>query len=94
MLFLRLMISLTLSLLSAMNKTEQVIRYVRQKRWKEALAIAKAFRMDFKASEKRSIEIASDCMNGSSDFYRQLGINPHLEIEKAKAILTEMYGKS
>lgn len=56
-----------------------------------ALAIFKTFRIGFTTDERRTLEIASECLNGHAGFYISLGINPNEEIAKSRAILSHKY---
>lgn len=58
-----------------MTKSDKAILLFKNGHVKEALAIFKTFHIGFTKDEKRTIEIASDCLNGRSSFYTQLGID-------------------
>lgn len=53
-----------------------------------ALAIFRTFRIGFTKAERRTLEIASDSLNGHGQFYRSLGIDTDAEIRKSRAILS------
>lgn len=73
------------------NKTLIAVEYFKQGLIKEALAIFKNFRIGFTKEEKRTLEIASDCLNGRSSFYRQLGIDVDTMVDKSKMIIRLKY---
>jgi len=74
-----------------MTKTEQVVGYVRAGEWSKAMNIAKTFRLGFTSDEIRTIEIASDTLNGNGRLYRDLGIDVAAEVFKCKALLKARY---
>ena len=74
-----------------MTKTEQVVAYVRAGEWSKAMNIAKTFRLGFTKDEIRTIEIASDTLNGNGRLYRDLGIDVAAEVFKCKALLKARY---
>lgn len=74
-----------------MTKTEQVVGYVRAGEWSKAMNIAKTFRLGFTPDEIRTIEIASDTLNGNGRLYRDLGIDVAAEVFKCKALLKARY---
>lgn len=73
------------------TKTSKAVDLFKQGFMKEALSIFKTFRIGFTKEEKRTLEIASDCLNGRSSFYKQLGIDVDIEIAKSKAIILSKY---
>lgn len=73
------------------SKTDQVRTYLRQGNIKEALNIAKTFRAGFTVKEKRTIDIAAETLAGGGKFYKQLGVDPHQEIQEAEFILRYKY---
>lgn len=74
-----------------MTKTEQVVGYVRAGEWSKAMNIAKTFRIGFTKSEIRTMEIASDALNGNGKLYRDLGIDVAAEVFKCKELLKARY---
>ncbi len=42
---------------------------------KEAFAILKTFRREISKEDKRTVEIAYECMTGKESFYNQIGID-------------------
>lgn len=70
-----------------MTRTQQARQHVEQGDWKAALSIYKTFRNTFTKDEKRTIEIAYECLAGHSDFYRQLGYYTDGLVGVAKAII-------
>lgn len=73
------------------TKTSKAISLLRSGCLKEALAIFSTFRIGFTSEERRTLKIAHECLTGNAGFYRQLGIDTRLEIEKSKSILLDKY---
>ena len=73
------------------TKTTKAIGLFKQGLIKESLSIFRTFRIGFTREEKRTLEIASDCLNGRSSFYQQLGIDMNSEISKSKEIILSKY---
>lgn len=73
------------------TKTSKAITLLRSGCLKEALAIFSTFRVGFTREELRTLKIAYECLTGNAVFYRQLGIDTRLEIEKSKSILLDKY---
>lgn len=78
------------------TKTNKVIELLKQGNFKNALLIVRTFKIGFTDDERRTLQIASESILGSSSFYRQLGIDTEKEIAKSKQLLIERYlsGKS
>ena len=76
---------------SMMTKTEQVVVLVKAGEWAKAMNIAKTFRLGFTKDEIRTIEIASDTLNGNGRLYRDLGIDVAVEVSKCKELLKKRY---
>ena len=73
------------------TKTSKAISILQSGCLKEALAIFSTFRVGFTSEERRTLKIAYECLTGNARFYRQLGIDTRLEIEKSKSILLAKY---
>ena len=73
------------------TKTSKAITLLRSGCLKEALAIFSTFRVGFTREELRTLKIAYECLTGNAGFYRQLGIDTRLEIEKSKNIILTKY---
>lgn len=73
------------------NKTEEAKALLKAGKFKEALSIIKTFRFGFTKEEKRSIEIAYECLSGHGQFYSSIGIDTNEEIEKVSLLLTHKY---
>lgn len=73
------------------TKTSKAISLFRSGCLKEALAIFSTFRVGFTKEERRTLKIAHECLSGNAGFYRQLGIDTRLEIEKSKNIILTKY---
>lgn len=74
------------------TKTNKAISLLQSGCLKEALAIFSTFRMGFTKEERRTLKIAHEYLSGNAGFYRQLGIDTDVEIEKSKSLLFERYG--
>lgn len=73
------------------TKTSKALALFEDGKIREALAIFRTFRMGFTRDEKRTIQIASDTLNGSGRFYSDLGIDASLEVKKAIQIVRQKY---
>ena len=73
------------------TKTSKALSLFKQGLIKESLAIFKTFRIGFTREEKRTLEIASDCLNGRSLFYQQLGVDIKKTISSSKSIIQSKY---
>jgi len=74
-----------------MTKTRKAITLFRNGEYDKAFGIFRTFKIGFKQSEMRSIEIACDCLHGHESFYNQLGIDTTKEYETAIAIISRRY---
>lgn len=68
------------------TKTEKARSFLLSGDYKSCLRILKTFRVGITKAEKRTIEIAYECLSGKDGFYSQLGFNTSQEIEKGKEI--------
>jgi len=73
------------------TKTSKALYLFKQGLIKESLAIFKTFRIGFTREEKRTLEIASECLNGRSSFYNQLGVDVESIILSCKTIIQSKY---
>ena len=73
------------------NKTVKAISLYQRGFLKESLSIFKTFKIGFTKNEKRILEITSDCLNGRSSFYKQLGVNVDNIINECLIILKSKY---
>ena len=73
------------------TKTHKAVNLFKQGLIKESLAIFKTFRIGFTREEKRTLEIASDCLNGRSSFYQQIGIDTETIIRQSLSIINSKY---
>ena len=73
------------------TKTSKAVALLKDGRMREALAVFRTFRMGFSRDERRTIQIASETMNGSGRFYQSLGINTDSILEEARVILARKY---
>ncbi|MBQ8714278.1 MAG: hypothetical protein IJ552_03605 [Prevotella sp.] len=76
------------------TKTEKAIQLLSAGELKRALAIFRTFRMGFTNEERRTMEIASDSLNGHASFYAGLGIDTEAEIGKCRQLLCQKYLQS
>lgn len=58
---------------------------------KEALKIFRTFRLGWNKEEKRTIDIACECLCGKSDFYTSLGIDCSQVVDEAVKLLKAKY---
>lgn len=73
------------------TKTSQALTFFKAKRFREAFRIFKTFRGKFSPEEKRTIEIAYECMTGKALFYSMLGINAEEMVREAVATVKSVY---
>ena len=73
------------------TKTAQAIQLMREGKVAEALSIFKTFKMSFDKDERRTIQIASEAMNGMAKFYISLGYNVEQFQAEAIAIVNKKY---
>ena len=73
------------------TKTSKALALLKDGETRKALAIFRTFRMGFTRNEKRTIQIASDALNGFGRFYSDLGIDASLEVKKAIQIVRQKY---
>lgn len=73
------------------TKTTELMRYFENGDYRNAFKIFKTFRIGFTKEEKRTIEIAYECLTGNSMFYKQVGISANDMIAKAKNIVRNKY---
>ncbi len=76
------------------TKTSKAVALLKDGQLREALAIFRTFKVGFSKDERRSIQIASEVLNGSDRFYRSIGIDTAVEVEKATSILRKRYMKA
>lgn len=74
------------------KKSDKVRRLVRESRFKEALAIAKGFRLGISKADVDAMTRGYECMV-HPEFYRQIGFNPEEESRKGIEAVTRLYGK-
>lgn len=72
------------------KKTEQVRKMVAQGQYKEALRIAKGFRLGITQEQSSTLTRAYECMI-HPDFYRSIGKNIQECIDGGVAVLHELY---
>lgn len=72
------------------RKTDIVRADIRQKSWKEALRIAKDFRIGVTKEQRDTMRLAYECIV-HPEFYRQIGTDIPEAIRKGKLVLLELY---
>lgn len=72
------------------RKTDIVRADIRQRSWKEALRIAKDFRIGVTQEQRDTMCRAYECIV-HPEFYRQIGIDIPEAIRKGKLVLLELY---
>lgn len=75
------------------RKSDKVRRLVAGGSFKEALSIAKDFRMGISKAESDAMTLAYECMVHDR-FYKTLGYDLDEKIKQGIAVLTRLYGKS
>lgn len=73
------------------TKTSKALVLFNAKKFREAFRIFKTFRGKFSPEEKRTIEIAYECMTGNAAFYSMLGIKAEDMVEEAVATIKSVY---
>lgn len=73
------------------TKTARAIQLMREGNIAKALSIFKTFKMSFNKDEQRTIQIASETMNGMTNFYISLGYNVKQFQTKAIEIINKKY---
>ncbi len=77
--------------MNLLNKTEEAKALLKAGKFKEALSIIKTFRFGFTKEDKRSIEIAYECLCGHDQFYSSIGIDTDKEIERCYRLIVDKY---
>jgi len=75
------------------TKTSKAVALLEGGKLREALAIFRTFRIGFSKEERRTIQIASETLNGCGGFYQKLGIDTALEVQKSIAVIKSKYLK-
>ena len=75
------------------TKTDKAIGLFKDGKLRDALAIFKTFKIGFTKDERRTIQIASETLNGSGQFYQMLGIDTALEVQKSITVIKQKYMK-
>ena len=73
------------------TKTAQAIQLMREGKVAKALSIFKTFKVGFDKDERRTIQIASESMNGMAKFYINLGYNVDQFQAEAIEIINKKY---
>ena len=75
------------------RKTEAVRRLVKGGELKQALKIAKDFRLGISKPDSDAMKLAYECMVHER-FYQQLGYNLHEKVAEGLEVLERLYGRS
>ena len=73
------------------TKTAQAIQMMRDGKVSNALMIFKTFRIGFNKKERRTIQIASESMNGMASFYTSIGYDVEKFKSEAISIVNRKY---
>ena len=73
------------------NKTQKFMRLFKEQKYKEALKVIKSFRKGLTSDEKRTLNIAWECISGNDSFYLQLGLHPYKIKNEAYEIMRKFY---
>lgn len=73
------------------TKTNKAVLLFKSGNVKKAFAIFRTFWIGFTKDERRTLQIASEALNGMGKFYSDLGIDISLEVSKAKEIVINKY---
>ena len=73
------------------KKTDLVKEAIRNSNWKEALKIAKGFRINVTAGDRDKMTRAYECIVHPR-FYEQIGTNIPDAIEQGKKVVARLYG--
>lgn len=69
------------------TKTLKATRLFRSGQVKEALKIVKGFRIGYSPQERRTLEIAYECLSGNRGFYESIGHDAEAVISQAQEII-------
>lgn len=75
----------------ATTKTEQAKQLYLSGDIKGSLKILQTFQREFNKDEKRTIQIAFECLNGKEKFYQSLKIDTINELNKAKELMKKYF---
>ena len=73
------------------KQTDIVREAVKAGEWKKALRIAKDFRINVTKAQREEMSRAYECMV-HPEFYRQIGVDIPVAIEKGKRVVNCLYG--
>jgi hypothetical protein len=72
------------------NKTQQVVEHLKKGDLKDALKIARTFRMGYTPEERATVTRGYECLVHPK-FYQALGMNCTEAVQKARECLTTKY---
>lgn len=75
----------------SVTKTQEALQAYKDRDMRKCFSILKTFRIGFTKAEIRKMQIASECLNGNSHFYLQLGYNVNAIIVDATMIVRIKY---
>lgn len=73
------------------SKVEKAKFLLRSGEFIKALGIIRTFKIGFSKEEKRSMQIAYECLVGNDKFYLALGIDTEKEIKRTRQLLSDKY---
>lgn len=73
-----------------MTKTEAVKQYIASGMFKQALRIAKGFRVGVTAAERYAMSMAYECMVHPA-FYESIGVDPHAKAKEGIMLLQKLF---
>jgi len=74
-----------------MTKTSKALALFEKGCIRESLMIFRNFKIGFSKNERRTLQIACECMSGNAAFYNSLGIDTRRVINEAKCIIKKKY---
>lgn len=75
------------------KKSDLVRRFVSQRDYKKALALAKDFRLGITPEQSEMMKLGYECMVHAR-FYRSIGTDVEMAVQNGKRVVTELYGRS
>ncbi len=71
--------------------TSKALHLFRSGDFRGAFSLFSGFRMGFTSEETRTLQIASESLNGLGGFYQSIGIDTDGEVGRAKEIINQKY---
>ena len=73
------------------TKTSKAIGLFKDGKLRDALAIFKTFKIGFTKEERRTIQIASETLNGFGAMYQSIGIDTAMMVQKSITVIKLKY---